>query len=166
MHERRIISLALISVVVLACGGQPRAAQLEENKRLVRQLIQELDESDGSLEFIDRWMTPDFRTHINSPDAMDLAAYREFMAGALEAFSDQRHEIHYMIAEDDLVATGLTLHAVHSGEYLGIAPTGRTVSVEEIVVLRLREGKISEEWALMNLAALQQQLEAPAAVPR
>ena len=51
-----------------------------------------------------------------------------------------------MVAEDDLVAAGITLHMVHDGEYLGISATGRTVSVEEIVVARLRDGKIAEEW--------------------
>lgn len=163
MRVFRIVPLALISVVVLACGGQPGTASLDENKALVRQFFQELDESGSSLDFIDRWMTSDFKTHINSPNAMDLAGYREFMAGAVEAFSDLRHEIQYLIAENDLVAAGITLHMVHRGEYLRIAPTGRTVSVQEIVVLRLRDGKIAEEWVLFDLAALQQQLEASAA---
>lgn len=160
MPHYRIVPLALIPVIVLACYGQPGAVRLEENKALVRQLFEELDESGGSLDFIDRWMTPDFQTHINSPNPMDLVGYRNFMAGAVAAFSDMRHEIHYLIAEDDLVAAGITLHMVHRGEYLGIAPTGRTVSLEEIVVLRLRDGKVSEEWVLFDLAALQRQLAA------
>jgi predicted ester cyclase len=165
MHDRRFVPLVLISVVMLACGGEPGGANMEDNKALARQLFQDLDASGSSLDFIDRWMTPDFQTHINSPNAIDLAGYRQFMAGAVEAFPDMHHEIQYMIAEDDLVAVGITLHMVHRGEYLGVAPTGRTVSVEEIVVLRLRDGRVSEEWVLFDVAGLQQQLEAPAAAP-
>jgi predicted ester cyclase len=49
---------------------------------------------------------------------------------------------------------------VHAGEYLGIAPTGRSIAVEEIVVLRVLDGKIVEEWGVFDFAALQQQLGA------
>ena len=45
---------------------------------------------------------------------------------------------------------------------LGVAPTGRTIAVEEIVVLRFLDGKIVEEWGVIDLATLQRQLEASA----
>jgi predicted ester cyclase len=139
---------------------------LEENKVLVRQFFQAIDDSGGSLDFVDKWMTPDFQTHFNSPDAMDLAGYRQFMSAALSAFPEMRHEIRYMVAEDDLVAAGITLHMVHTGEWQGIAATGRAISVEEIAVVRLREGKVVEEWVVFDAAALQQQLEAPGPDPQ
>ncbi len=163
VNKHRIVPLALLSLVTLSCYGQPGVALLEENKALARQFFRDIDESSGSLEFIDKWMAPDFQSRFNSPDAMDLAGYRQFMTDALNAFPDMRHEIHYVVAENDLVAVGITLHMVHTGEYLGIAPTGRSIAVEEIVVLRLLDGKIVEEWGVFDLAALQQQLEAPAA---
>ena len=165
MHDCRIVPLALISVVILACSGQPGAAPLEENKALVRQFFQDVDEGRGSLDFIDKWMTPDFQTRFNSPDAMDLAGYRQFMSTFLNAFSEMRHEIHYMVAENDLVAVGITLRMMHTGAYEGIAPSGRPISIEAIVVVRLRDGKIAEEWVVFDSAGLQQQLEAPAAAP-
>jgi predicted ester cyclase len=167
LFDRRIVLLALISAVILACDSQPPAvAPLEDNKAIVRQFFQAIDESRGSLDFVDEWMTPDFRTYFNSPDALDLAGYRQFMSEALDAFPQMRHEIHYMVAENDLVAAGITLHMVHTGEYLGIAPTGRPVSVEEMVVVRLRDGKIAEEWVVFDFATLQQQLAAPTTAPQ
>jgi predicted ester cyclase len=161
MTNCRLVPLALLAASGLACATGSDTATLEENKELVQQFFQAIDQSGGSLEFIDEWMTPDFQTHFNSQDAIDLAGYRQFMSEALAGFPEMRHEIHYMVAEDDLVTAGITLHMVHGGEYLGIAPTGRTVSVEEIVVARLRDGKIAEEWIVFDFAALQQQLEAP-----
>ncbi len=163
MRRSRFLAVALSSVAILACGSQSGASRLEENKALVRQWLQDFDASYPSLDFIDEWMTPDFQTHINSPDAMDLAGYQQFLSDV--AFSDIRHEIQYLIAEGDLVAAGITLHMTHTGQYEGIAPTGRPVSIEEIVVVRLREGKIAEEWAVVDFAALQQQLEVAAASP-
>jgi predicted ester cyclase len=135
---------------------------LQGNKEVARQFFQDIDESSGSLDFIDKWLTSDFQTHFNSPDAMDLAAYRQFMSDALTGFPEMHHEIHYMVAEDDLVAVGITLHMVHTGEYMGIGPTGQAIAVEEIVVLRVLDGKITEEWGVLDFAALQQQLAAAA----
>ena len=51
---------------------------------------------------------------------------------------------------------------VHTGEYMGIGPTGQAIAVEEIVVLRVLDGKITEEWGVLDFAALQQQLAAAA----
>ncbi len=160
------LAFALIAVITLACSDEPNVAQLEHNKALAYEFFTDIDESGGSLEFIDTWMTPEFRSHFNSPDAMDLGAYRHFMSEALAAFPEMRHEIHYVIAEEDLVAVGITLHMVHTGEYIGIAATGQSISVEEIVVLRIVDGKIGEEWGVFDFAALQQQLEAAAAETR
>lgn len=163
MNRRTSALATLLCVAILACGGQQGA--LEENKALVREFFADLDASDTSLTFIDRWMAPGFRTYINSPTPMDVSGYREFMAGAVAAFSDLRHEIKYLVAEGDRVAAGITLRMVHRAEFLGIPATGRTVAVEEIVVLQLQDGKILNEWVLFDLASLQQQLSAPVAAP-
>ena len=161
MHGYRTIIPTLISLLIIGCGSQPEIASLKENKDLVRQFFQDIDESGGSLDFVDNWMASDFRMHFNGSDAMDVGGYRQFMADAQNGFPEMRHEIKYMVAEGDRVAAGITLHMVHGGEFAGIAPTGRNVSVEEIVVMRLRDGKIAEEWIVFDFAGLQQQLEAP-----
>ncbi len=166
MRHSRFLAVALSSVSILACGSQSGASRLEENKALVRQWLQEFDAGRGSLEVIDEWMTPDLQARINSPDAMDLAGYRQLMSSFVSAFSNMRHEIHYMVAENDLVAVGTTLHITHTGEYEGIAPTGRAISIQAIVVVRLRDGKIAEEWLVVDFAALRQQLEAAVAASR
>lgn len=144
-----------------ACSTQTADAALEQNKVLARQFFQAIDQSAGSPDFIDAWMTPDFQSRFNSQEPMDLTGYRQFMTDALRGFPTMRHEIHYLVAENDMVAAGITLHLEHTGEYLGVAPTGRTMAVEEIVVLRFRDGKIAAEWGVLDFAALEQQLTAP-----
>ncbi len=53
----------------------------------------------------------------------------------------------------------MTLHMVHSGEFLGFPPTGRQVTIEELAVLRIADGKIAEEWVAFDFASLQQQIQ-------
>ena len=47
MHGYRAIIPALISLLIVGCGSQPEIAPLEENKELVRQFFQNIDESGG-----------------------------------------------------------------------------------------------------------------------
>ena len=164
MHRLRFRGSTLLFAAGIGISPAHGLGQdLEENKALVRQWIQDVDE--GSLDYIDKWMTSDFQVYVNSPDPTDLAGYRQMISTFLSAF-ELRHEIHYMVAENNLVAAGFTLHMVHTGEYQAIAPTGRSISIEGIVVVRLRDGKIVEEWLVADFAALQQQLEAPAVAPQ
>ncbi len=130
------------------------------NKELLRQLLEEEEQNwGGPVDFLDKWFTDDFQLHFNGA-TMDLAAYKEILPGFFNAFSDVRHEIHFMLAENDLVTGVMTVHTKHIGEWEGIAPTGRTVSIADIVVLRMRDGKVAEEWAVLDMAGLKQQLEA------
>ncbi len=161
MRQLQIVLFSLVSTVLFACGDRGETNRLEEHKVLARQFFQDLDNAGTSVDFIDRWMTPDFRTYFNSSEPMDLAGYRQFMSGALNAFSDMRHDIHYVIAENDRVAMFITLRMVHTGDFNGVPATGRSVAIEEFVVVRFADGKIAEEWVVVDFAALQQQLTAP-----
>ena len=133
----------------------------EENKALVRQFIEEFDQNWGkSVDYLDKWFTDDFKLHFNAA-TMDLAAFKEILPAFYSAFTDMRHEVHFMVAEDDLVTSVQTLHMKHIGEWEGIAPTGRTALLADIAVLRIRDGKFAEEWVVSDMAGLKQQLQAP-----
>lgn len=61
-----------------------------------------------------------------------------------EAFDDARFEIHQMVAEGDTVAVRYTFHGTHTGDFMGIAPTGRTVSRPSTAFFRVGDGKVVE----------------------
>jgi predicted ester cyclase len=49
-----------------------------------------------------------------------------------------------MIAADDRVVVRWTLHATHTGPFVGIAPTQKKIAGRGISLYRLRDGKITE----------------------
>ena len=138
----------------------------EKNKALVRQHVAEYDEKWTTvdfldqLDFLDKWFTDDFKLHLNSA-TVDLAGYKEMLPAFHSTFADLRHEILFMLAQDDLVTYVSTVHMKHIGEWEGIAPTGRTVQMADIAVVRLQEGKLAEEWVVVDIAGLRPQLEGP-----
>ena len=74
------------------------------------------------------------------------------------AFSEQRYEVHQVISEDDTVVIEATMHGRHTGDFLGIPPTGREVALRSIHIVRYRDGREVETWALQDRLGLMQQL--------
>jgi predicted ester cyclase len=87
------------------------------------------------------------------------------IVGLLGAFigplSDIRAEEQDVIANQDLVALRLVVTAKQSGDLLGIPATGREFRWEAVDIYRVTDdGKISEQWAFEDLAAIGSQLGA------
>ncbi len=74
------------------------------------------------------------------------------------AFPDGHLTIDQMIAERDTVATRLTFHGTHTGEFQGIAPTGKKVTIPAMDMARFEGGKLVEHWGGPNQMSLLQQL--------
>lgn len=132
------------------------STKTERNKAIVRQMLEEMDSTPGS-DVTEKWMWGDYRLHMNGV-AMTLDDYRAMVREVTTAFSNLRHDIHRLVAEGDQVVVGATFRATHVGTYEGIAATGRTIAIEELVILELRDGKVASEWAVVDLTSLHQQL--------
>ena len=63
-----------------------------------------------------------------------------------------------MVAEGDLVAYRATLSGTHRGELLGMPPTGRAFRVQHMHMLRMRDGRACEHWAVRDDLGMLQQL--------
>jgi len=74
------------------------------------------------------------------------------------AFPDWREEIVALVAEGDTVAGRFRCSGTHLGEFLGEAPTGRHMEVEEVFFLRAEDGKFADFWALEDSMGRMQQL--------
>jgi predicted ester cyclase len=58
----------------------------------------------------------------------------------------------------DLVATRKTLRGTHRGELLDISPTGKTVVIQVIDIVRVRNGQYVEHWGITTLPSVLAQL--------
>lgn len=73
-------------------------------------------------------------------------------------FSDQRWEIRHVIGDSDMVAVHATHHGRHTGNLMGMPPTGREVAYDYVHVLRFEDGKAVEHWGVRDDATLMRQL--------
>ena len=87
-----------------------------------------------------------------------LEGVRQTMFWLARVFSDQRWEIHRLVQEDDMVVVHATHHGRHTGDLMGIPPTGRQVAYDYVHILRYRDGKAVEHWGVRDDMTLMRQL--------
>ena len=75
-----------------------------------------------------------------------LAAYVEGVEAVVVGFPDWRWELQHLLVEGETIAARLVGRGTHTGPFSDIAPTGRSISVQELVVYRFAEGKIVQCW--------------------
>lgn len=86
------------------------------------------------------------------------AAYKNQIASFVAGFPDLQFTVEDTICEKDKIATIWTLTGTHKGEFLGIAPTNKKVSVPGITVHQIVDGKILDSQAAWDLIVMFQQL--------
>ena len=122
----------------------------EENMALVRRFFEARGKAD--LDAIEEILAPDFVDH--TPDASlapgqqpDREGYKRQVAKYVTAFSGVRFVIEDQVAAGDKVVSRISGHGTHDRrELMGVAPTGREMAYRAIVIHRISEGKIAEEW--------------------
>jgi steroid delta-isomerase-like uncharacterized protein len=120
----------------------------EANKAVVRRFIDEVWNG-GDLDAIDELISEDHVDH--DPGREGTPGGREGMRAFVQmyrtAYPDTHIEMGEMVAEGDLVAGNWTATGTHQGELMGIAPTGKPITVTGMGMDRVSNGQIVESWA-------------------
>ena len=131
---------------------------VEENKAIVRRVFEEVWNT-GNLALIDELYAADYVRHNAPPDRPGgPAGEKQHRALFRAAFPDLHITADDMVAEGDRVAVRYTWRGTHQGAELGIAPTGKQVTMSGIAIHRIVAGKIAELWVVGDELGLMQQL--------
>jgi predicted ester cyclase len=126
----------------------------QENMALARRLME--TRINGDLDTVDEMLAPDFVNHnrLLPGQESDREDYMRGISAYQAALSERRLIIEDQVAGDDKVVTRFVVHALHDlGEIMGVAPSGRELTNRAIVIHRIVEGKIAEEWGMGTLGA-------------
>jgi steroid delta-isomerase-like uncharacterized protein len=128
----------------------------EANKTAARRFFETAE--NGNLDALDTIVSTDYVLHDPSmPEEVRGVEGAKEMIEAYRAGFGLRVTVEHQITEGDYVATRYTARGTHNAEFMGVAPTGRDVTVSGICISRCHDGKIVEEWDLWDsLGALQQ----------
>jgi steroid delta-isomerase-like uncharacterized protein len=117
----------------------------------------------GDAEFvartIDEIVEPDVRIRTPLPvQASGAQALNEVFAQLHQAFPDLHVTVEDLIEEGDKVVGRNTVTGTNLGEHMGRPPSGKSVTYNEIFIMRFVEGRIAETWGVVDVFSQLKQL--------
>jgi len=134
----------------------------EENKAVVRRWFEEVW-NQGREGSIDEMFPAQGVAHGLGDSESDVhgpAEFKPFAANIRGSIPDTNIRIEDIFSDGDRVAVRVILEGTHSGPGLGVSPTGRRVSIQGIVILRMVDGQIIEAWNSYDQLGLLRQIGA------
>ncbi|HEY6285465.1 MAG TPA: ester cyclase [Ktedonobacteraceae bacterium] len=127
----------------------------EANKALAHRVYEAFNQR--NLEVLDELCTSDFVYHLATMTIQGPEAYKQFLSKLLTAFPDLKVTLEDTIADGDTVVARYTLRGTHKGNYMGMPPTGKQITLTAIGITCIANGKAVEQWVNADdLGALQQ----------
>lgn len=113
----------------------------------------------GNKAIFDEVVAADANDHLPPPGLPPgREGYKQFVTVLHAAFPDIRYTVNEEVAEGDKIMHRTTARGTHRGEFLGIAPTGKQITWDEMHILRFANGKAVEHWGNVDQLSILQQL--------
>ena len=129
-------------------------------KTLARRVIEDVI-NPANLSLVDELFSRDYiYMSPGMPELHGIDGFRQLIRMYKAAFPDVRLNIDEQIAEGEAALTRWTGTGTHLGEFMGLAPTGRRVTVSGMILTRCAAGKIVSEYEILDTLGLLQQLGA------
>ena len=114
----------------------------------------------GDVSGADATFAPDCVIHITGSPApdLDLAGFKEMLAGFFRAFPDVRFTMEDQIVAGDKVAIRWTAEGTHTGPLGAAPPTGKRVRIDGLLFDRVVAGRVAERWEQWDQPAMLRQL--------
>ena len=127
------------------------------HKEVIRIWVEEAINK-GNLSVLDELAHPNYVYRSPDEELHGSQAIKDFLTAFRAAFPDLKVRIDDLVTTDNKAVDCFTLTGTHQGDFMGIAATGKPVKVNGIVISRFEEGKVIEEWELLDQLAMFQQL--------
>ena len=131
------------------------------NKATITRFCEAMNSGDAELisKTIDDLVAPDATIRTPIPLGVTGAhALKEVFRRLHRAFPDLHITVEDLIAEGDKVVGRNSVTGTHRGEYMGLPPTGRSITYKEIFIFRFARGRIAETWGVVDVFSQMKQL--------
>jgi steroid delta-isomerase-like uncharacterized protein len=111
-----------------------------------------------NLEFIPKFLDKEIIIHSLHGDFRGQKAMQEVVEAWLHGFPDLEVENERVISEDDTVMIQWKAKGTHLGEFKGNSASGKKIMYGGVTIYRLKNAKIIEYWAYVDLQHLMNQI--------
>jgi len=132
---------------------------IQHNQQLIRDYFNEVWNK-GNLDLLDELLSIDYLNHSSSiQDVPPGPAGLKPIVNAMRiAFPDLHYTIQDLIVTYDRVVARVKMSGTHTGDFFGIPPTNKKISVNQINIEHITNGRISEHWRITDENTMMKQL--------
>ena len=131
-------------IVMLFFSGCQKTNILKKNKTIIRSAVEQIW-NQGHLDIADELFATDYIYH-GIPEIRGAEGTKQHVADLRASFPDFHLSLEDMIAEGDKVVSRWTGDGTQVGEFMGIPASGKKVKITGIIISRIANDKIIEEW--------------------
>jgi predicted ester cyclase len=129
---------------------------MSANKDVIQRMFNEII-NEGQLDLVDELFDPGF-TSETPQGALDRDGFKQYVVDWRQGFPDIHCEVDELIEEGDRVAWSVRATRTHTGHFMGIPPTGRTVDFDSLNIGEFRNGRAYRHKVSMNETKMMTQL--------
>jgi steroid delta-isomerase-like uncharacterized protein len=136
----------------------------QSNETTMRRFVEQVI-NNGNFRVLDEVIHPDYVYRSPDQALQGPEALKDLFTAYRTAFPDLHIEIGELVSTGNKTVISFTLSGTHEDDLMGIAATGRQVKVSGMTLSHFENGKIVEEWELLDRLSLFQQLGIVSAHP-
>ena len=123
--------------------------------------------NEGKLELIDELFTDDYVEHADLPPGFPEGrdAVRMFFGMLREGFPDLHYEVLQQYQDGDMHIGLIRGTGTMTGSFLGMPPTNKSATWDEVHIGRMRDGRLTEHWGIVDQLKMLQELGLAPAPP-
>lgn len=129
---------------------------MSDHRETIRRLFDEVV-NNGKIEATEELLDPEFQSR--TPQAtLDREEFKDYVRMWRAGFPDLHGEVDDVVVDGDKVAWSVRATGTHTGEFMGIPPTGNTVDFDSLNIAQLREGRVWRHRVMMDIPTMMGQL--------
>jgi predicted ester cyclase len=110
----------------------------------------------GNVGLLEKFVAPDYIEH--SEGYRGVEPFQQQVTAFRAAFPDLHVSIDDLLTDGDRFASRTTVTGTHTGDLMGIPPTGKQISVEAVDIGRIENGQAKERWGGLDMYSMLTQL--------
>jgi steroid delta-isomerase-like uncharacterized protein len=161
---RKIGSGFDLPIAACLCRGYSAQKQwripMQENIAVIRKVFQAINQR--NLDAIPPLLAPGFIRHDLTGLFDEIkegeGIVQDFLQVMIKGFPDMQFQEDDIIATDSRLSMRYTIFGTHDGDFFGVPPTGKKVTINAVIINDFKDGKISEAWQLIDFGGLFRQI--------
>lgn len=148
-----VLTIAFISMTAFA-----QNSNIDKDIKMYTQVWDEVINK-GDINQINATHFDENITGVSSPEnIVGIAAFKGYYQNFLTGFSDRNFEIIKVFGQNDNIMKHWRFTGKHTGDFFSIPPTGKSVNIEGVTLVKMKNGRILQEQDFMDNTVMMQQL--------